>query len=90
LAAHSKGHDVESISNTDPCIDPVEFILYCLCVQHSVAMPDSGITKAAEQPKSMIAQLQKVIFLLIAWLFEGDLHRFTVPGKTVPAVGTYI
>jgi hypothetical protein len=72
---------VESISNTNPYRDPVEFILYCPHVEHSVAMPDSGITKAVEQPIALSAQIQNAIILLIACLFEEDLHRFTVPGK---------
>ena len=72
---------VESISNTGPCRDYVEFILYCPHVEHSVAMPDSDITKAVEQPIALSAQIDNVIILLIAWLFEADLHRFTVPGN---------
>jgi hypothetical protein len=72
---------VLSISSTNPCRDPVEFILYCLYAEQSVAIPDSGITKAAEQPMALIAQIQNVIILLIAWLFEWDFHHLTVPGN---------
>jgi len=81
LAIHSEGHGVESISDTSSCRDPVQFILYCLHAEHSVAMLDIDITKAAEQPKAFNAQIQKVIILHIAWLFQEDLHRFTVPGN---------